>query len=760
MKKILNEVKKALGKPYQDLEFVLKCFKESLVESGENRLAACIPWINETDLQPEQITNKHLQVYSMSFQLLNMVEINAAVQHRRKIEEHAGMSSTNGLWAENLQRLKDAGIAPSEIAKCLDEIRVEPVLTAHPTEAKRSTILEHHRSLYLLLVKRENSMYNSIEHNEVRDEIKLAIDRIWRTGEIYLEKPDVLSELRNILHYLVNVFPNVTPILNKRLKQAWHEMGFDKDLLNTHWPQVTFGNWVGGDRDGHPFVTAEVTADTLQTLRLNAIVVLRRGLLKLVQNLSFACDFDTAPKSLKDRMSKLLYEMGEDGELAYRRNKGEVFRQFVNMIMTKLPVDVKRQHATELRELSWSYFKPNELLSDLKILQKALVEYGAKTVAYSDVKEVILMVESFGFHLAHLDIRQNSGFHDKAIAQLMISGHLKVGNFLEWNESQRLKFIDEELKLNRPFTHPHITLSKQAKAVIDCYQVVATHAYRYGPEGLGSLIVSMTRSLSDLLLVYLLAREAGLTQETGDGIVCILPVVPLFETIEDLEAAPEIVQTFLGHPFVQRSLKYKQVIEGTPYPIQQIMIGYSDSNKDGGIMSSQWNLYKAQNKLTEIGAKHGVRIRFFHGKGGSISRGAGPSHWFVRALPHSAVSTNIRLTEQGETIAQKYANKVNAAYNLELLIASATTQTLLDRHRNRSVHPFTEVLERLAQSSRSQYEQLLQHKHFINFFSEATPIDAIESSKIGSPASKKKWETNIRRPEGYPMGFQLVSIQV
>ncbi len=753
MKKLLNAVKNELGKPYQDLEFVLECFKESLIESREPKLSECIPWINETDLEPEHITNKHLQVYSMSFQLLNMVEINAAVQHRRKVEEDNGLASINGLWAENLQRLKNAGVAPSEIAQSLTEIRVEPVLTAHPTEAKRTTILEHHRSLYLLLVKRENSMYNSIEQNEVRNEIKLAIDRIWRTGEIYLEKPDVPSELRNILHYLVNVFPDVTPILNKRLKQAWEEMGFDKDLLNTHWPQVTFGNWVGGDRDGHPFVTAEVTADTLQLMRLNAMVVLRRGLLDLVQKLSFACDFETAPRVLRDRMSKLLYETGVDGDLAYQRNKGEVFRQFVNLILTKFPVDVKREHATELKEGIWSYSKPNELLSDLKILQNALVEYGAKSVAYSDVKEVILMVESFGFHLAHLDIRQNSGFHDKAMAQLINSGHLKIGNFLEWSESERLSFIDEELQLNRPFTHPHINLGNEAKAVIDCYHVIARHTYHYGPEGLGSLIVSMTRSLSDLLIVYMLAREAGLTQETGDGIVCILPVVPLFETIEDLESAPAILDAFFSHPFVQRSLKYKQAIEGTPHPMQQVMIGYSDSNKDGGIMSSQWNLHKAQNKLTEIGANHGVRIRFFHGKGGSISRGAGPSHWFVRALPHSAVSTNIRLTEQGETIAQKYANKLNAAYNLELLMASATTQTLLDRHRERTNHPFADVLEKLSKSSQSYYEQLLQHKHFISFFSQATPIDAIESSKIGSRPARRSGKRTVEDLRAIPWVF-------
>ena len=753
MSEMLNEVKQELGKPYEDLEFILECFKEVLIESGEEDLGNTIPWINSMDIDPGKITDKHLQVYSISFQLLNMVEINAAVQQRRIKEEKSGLHSVNGLWAENLNRLKNAGIGDEEIAHCISEIMVEPVLTAHPTEAKRSTILEHHRSLYLLLVQKENKMFNSIEQDEIRDEIKLTIDRIWRTGEIYLEKPDVQSELRNVLHYLVNVFPTVIPILNKRLKQAWKEMGFDQDLLCEHWPKVSFGDWVGGDRDGHPFVTAEVTKETLDVLRLNAIVVLRRSLMGLVKNLSFACGFDNAPKALKDRMSKLLFDMGPDGEVAYQRNKGEVFRQYVNLLMTRLPVDVKRQHATELKDQPWSYVKPGELLSDLKILQEALVEYGARSVAYADVKETILLVETFGFHLAHLDIRQNSAFHDKALSQLMAAGHLNGKDFGEWTEEQRLEFMNQELQLNRPFTHSHIELGDQASAVVESYKVVAKHAYRYGPEGLGSLIISMTRSLSDLLLVYLLAREAGLTQETEEGIVCILPVVPLFETIEDLEAAPEILESFLDHPFVQRSLKYKQQLEGTPYPTQQVMIGYSDSNKDGGIMSSQWNLYKSQSKLTEIGAKKGVRIRFFHGKGGSISRGAGPSHWFIRALPHSAVSTNIRLTEQGETIAQKYANKVNAAYNLELLIASAATETLLDRHQEKQDHPFAAVLEQLASDSKSYYRELLNHEHFIAFFSEATPIDAIESSKIGSRPARRSGKRSLGDLRAIPWVF-------
>jgi phosphoenolpyruvate carboxylase len=263
----------------------------------------------------------------------------------------------------------------------------------------------------------------------------------------------------------------------------------------------------------------------------------------------------------------------------------------------------------------------------------------------------------------------------------------------------------------------------------------------------------MTRDLSDLLTVYLLAREAGLTVNTEDGLVCQLPVVPLFETIEDLENAPRILDSFLSHPFTKRSLKYLSRRHPTNQLVQQVMVGYSDSNKDGGILASQWHLYKAQVKLQEIGDKHGVKVRFFHGKGGSISRGAGPTHYFIRALPQYSVSGDIRLTEQGETIAQKYANKVNAAYNLELLVASATMKTILDSTREKFVHPQSELLEHLANESKKHYVNLVNESDFIGYFKGATPIDAIESSKIGSRPARRTGSSTLRDLRAIPWVF-------
>lgn len=755
MQQVLNSIREKLGKPYEDLLFLLDALREVLEENGEAAIADEIPWINDLSTRKaEELTAKHIQLYSLVFQLVNMVEVNGAVQNRRR-KEDVDLTSINGLWASNFKRLEGLGASPEVIASNLPKIRVEPVLTAHPTEAKRATVLEHHRELYLLIVQRENSMYTQNELQNIRHNIKLSLYRLWKTGEIFVEKPDVASELRNVIHYLTNVFPEVIPVLDRRMIQAWDHMGYDRSLLfqKRAFPKLSFGNWVGGDRDGHPLVTAEVTNEALQQLRLNAMVVVRRKLMQLVKNLSFACEPEEAGQPLRDRLFQMMIQLGHVGEQAFTRNKGEVFRQFVNLVIAKLPLDTMRGHATELRDFDGAYMYAQELQSDLVLLQDALIAYGAKSIAYDEVQNAIRTVETFGFHLAHLDIRQNSAFHEKALAQLMDTAGLNGAAFLKWNEAQRLEFINNELASNRPFSNIKSELGPNARAVVDCLKVVESHTSKYGFDGLGSYIVSMTRSLSDLLLVYLLARECGLTMQTDEGMVCAFPVVPLLETIDDLENGPEILKAFLSHPFTMRSLKYIQAQNGDELPLQQVMVGYSDSNKDGGIMASQWHLYKAQTKLSQVGRDFGVKIRFFHGKGGSISRGAGPTHYFISALPHSSTSGDIRLTEQGETIAQKYANKVNAEYNIELLVASTAAKAIKSKVTERKDHPMADLMGKLAKESKVHYTKMMREEGFIQFFREATPIDAIESSKIGSRPSRRSGANSLEDLRAIPWVF-------
>lgn len=751
----LEEIKQQLGKAYDDLEFFLLALQEALAENSEEAFARQIPWVNDVSFEDiDEFTMQHVQLYSIIFQLIDTVEINASMQARRK-QEDEDPATIPGLWAWNLRQLRAHGMPAEHIAERLRAIRIEPVLTAHPTEAKRTTVLEHHRELYLLLLELENDMYSKWERRNIRNNIKQTLYRLWKTGEIYVEKPDVESELRNVLHYFINVFPEIIPVLDRRLRQAWQHLGLDSRLLyeKNAFPRIGFGDWVGGDRDGHPFVTAETTRRTLQRLRLNAFVVLKRKLVSLVQHLSFAIQVEATPATLQKRTGQMRLELGERGEEALHRNQGEAFRQFVNLIITKLPVDIARGHATSLHEREGSYVYSDELLNDLRLLQNALLEHGALSIARDEVQDAIRLVESFGFHLAVLDIRQNSSYHDKAVAQLMKAAGINGLDFPNAGEAERVEFLNRELATPRPFVHAKTALEPEANAVLESHRVVEQHLSKYGPKGIGAFIVSMTRDLSDLLAVYLLAREAGLTRMTADGPVCLVPVVPLLETIDDLEAGPDILDRFLSHPFTQRSLQFLREQNREEHLVQQIMVGYSDSNKDGGILASQWHLYKAQIRLTEVADKHQVHLRFFHGRGGSISRGAGPTHHFVAALPAKGFSGDIRLTEQGETIEEKYANKGHAAYQLELLAASTLQQALRHETNGRQAHPLADTLDWMARQSRKTYEALLREDGFMTFFRQATPIDAIENSKIGSRPSRRTGAQSLEDLRAIPWVF-------
>ena len=749
----LQLVQNKLSKVYDDLEFLLICLKEVMIESGEEELASSIPWISGSkNVETSHFSQKHLQLYSTCFQLLNIVEVNGAVQNRRKTEDQKSLAAINGLWAYNLELLKEKGISPEEIAAQLPKVHVEPVLTAHPTEAKRTVMLEHLRNLYLLVVKRENQMYSQMEQNEIRKNIKIALHRIWRTSDVYTEKPDVGSELDNITHYLTQVFPSVIKLHDRRLIQAWQEAGFDQELIRkaNKFPKITFGNWVGGDRDGHPLVTAEVTRKTLLKLREKAFEVISTELRTLQNNLSFNVPLKDLSFDFQQKYSTLYAGIRESKSSFKVKFKGEAFKQYMELILAKIPTIIVPE---KFEEDSASYQLPIQLLDDLYILKKGLINFGASEIAYTDLNDAIRIVTTFGFHLAKLDIRQNSQFNETALSQLMNAAQMDGSAFLALSLDERIVFINSELTSSRPFTLPNLDLGNEAKASVDTYRIIRKHINRYSDQALGSIIVSMTRNVSDLLVVYLLEREAGLMLNTPNGLASKLPVVPLFETIDDLVHSAQILDEFLSHPITKNSLKLQQQTSGADTMLQQVMIGYSDSNKDGGIFASQWYLYEAQSKLVEIGNKHNVKIRFFHGKGGSISRGAGPTHWFLKALPPGSINGDVRLTEQGETIERKYAHNYNAVYNIELLTAGTLAATILQKNNPTKEHELSEELNYLANHSMLVYKELTQQPGFIQFYEKATPIDAIEQSKIGSRPSRRTGTRSLSDLRAIPWVF-------
>jgi phosphoenolpyruvate carboxylase len=741
----------------RDFSFLVDCFREMLEATGATDICDALPLHADVPVHswPNDRSERVAQAYSMVFQLLNMVEENASAQRRRATEREHGLAQESGLWGQTLQRLKNLGLNASQIADALPRVRVEPVLTAHPTEAKRATVLEHHRELYLLLVKRESQMWSPLEQQAIKDDIKVLLEVLWRTGEIFLEKPDVASELRNIIHYLREVFPRALPLIDLRLRQAWEDAGFDPSLIEDfeHRPRLTFGNWVGGDRDGHPLVTVDVSRHALAELRLNALTLLQDQLTRLSARISLSDRLVMPPAELQKRIMHMVDELGERGRQALARNPGESWRQFVNLMIAKLPLESTGLAASQLFTGQDRYQRADELAHDLSLLRDSLKAGGARRIVDAYIEPIQRTAQTFGFHLAALDIRQNSRFHDRAISQLMASANVRETDFEHWPEKRRIAFLNDELRSPRPFARADAEVGPEADAVRGSYRLLVEHIKEFGQEGLGALIVSMTRSVSDLLVVYLLAREAGLAIDTPEGLICRLPVVPLFETIEDLRGSPAILSEFLEHPVTVRSLAYQRELTGGDTPVQQVMVGYSDSNKDGGILASLWHLYRAQEKLGEIGEQQGVRIRFFHGRGGTISRGAGPTHRFVRALPHQSLNGDLRLTEQGETIAQKYANQITATQNLELLLAGVTGATLTHWNTPRESHPLMPTMDVLAETSRDVYANLLRVDGFITFFRQATPIDVIEVSRIGSRPSRRSGQQTLADLRAIPWVF-------
>jgi phosphoenolpyruvate carboxylase len=709
------------------LSYLLGCLQDALTSAGETELLPYMPWSGKVPKAGSKNPDGLPKLYSIGFQLLNMIEERVAAEIRREREKAIGADSIRGLWPQALRDLQAIGLGPEEILAVLKDVHVEPVLTAHPTEAKRESVRARQRALYEELVRNEYPKYTDREKRRIRERVVTTLETLWLTAEIHLVRPDISSELRNAVHYLRDLFPTAINRLDLHFTEAWRDAGLPLDLLRSagNIPHLTFGSWIGGDRDGHPLVTPPVTEYSLGELRTAALQLLERELRNLAAQLTISRQLIEVPEELQERIDELTFVISnaQDVKEILDRQTEEPWRQLANLMATLIGEQINGKEG---------YANPAELTADLDLISRTLSASGCRLLEEQAIRPLRHKIEMFGFHLATLDVRQNSEFHDQAIAEILTAAGVEDGgSFPNWPEDKRLEFLNTELQSSRPFLHDGARIGEYADNVLDTYRVLVRHWKHSGTAGLGSLIVSMTRQPSDLLAVYLLAREAGLMSHSADGMACPLPVVPLFETMDDLHNSPGILGAFLDHTLTTRSLAAMAL------PEQQVMLGYSDSNKDCGILAAQVALQRAQSALTKTGIEKGVKLCFFHGRGGTISRGAGPTHWFMAALPHGAMSGSFRMTEQGETIAQKYSNLANATYNLELLLAGAAINSARHRHLPETPDPAERFLDTLSAASQKAYQGLLRSEGFIGYYRQATPIDALENSRIGSRPARR-----------------------
>lgn len=681
-----------------------------------------------SQLSPELMA-RALQAQGIFFQLVAIAEQNAAMRRRRQVERERGREQIKGTFAHVLAEASASGVGPEEIQKLIASLRIRPVITAHPTESKRVTVLEKYRRTYLLLRELENPRWTERERAQLIDELRDQIELVWMTGELHLEKPSVEQEVLRGLHYfdetLFEMAPKVLSGLEAALRESYPEQHFDLP------PFFQFGSWIGGDRDGNPFVTTEVTR---ATLRQNALAALRHYQAKvkeLARFLSITERQARVPDDFRAELERELVASGE-AETIRARNPGEAYRQYLTCVARKLDATIAR---TEGRKIDGrpSYASADELILDLRVLETALAEAGLASIAKDLVRPLRYAVQIFRFSTVRLDLRENTTRTNEALQALWRATTGAGRGEPPTVASQAWKtWLLSELARPRDPSRVLADLPPEAEETLAMLRLVAEMRGRLDREAFGSFILSMTRSVADVLGVYLLAKEAGLFLDAAGTEICPLPIVPLFETIEDLRAAPSIMRELLSVPVVRRSTNWQG-------GVQEVMIGYSDSNKDGGFFASNWELYKAQVRLTKLGGEMGVRIAFFHGRGGSVSRGGAPTGRAIAAQPAGSIRGRFRVTEQGEVVSFKYANRGTAAYQMELLAASVFEHALKSE-REEALKPRPEIddaLEALSGASRAAYTRLVSDPALVAYFQAASPLEEISLLNIGSRPARR-----------------------
>ncbi|MFY9835565.1 MAG: phosphoenolpyruvate carboxylase, partial [Xanthobacteraceae bacterium] len=518
----------------------------------------------------------------------------------------------------------------------LAALRIRPVITAHPTEAKRVTVLEKHRKIYLLLREVDSPRWTARERSNLVDALRDQVELLWITGELRLEKSTVEQEVAWGLHFfeetLFDVVPEMLSSFERALRQYYPDARFEVT------PFFQFGSWIGGDHDGNPFVTNLVTRNTLRDHALAGVHYYQRRLTELARVLSISERAHPIPDGFRNELNCQLAASGDAAGIS-ARNPGEPYRQYLTCILRKLDESIA---SIEGRGTARPHYtNADELIVELRILEKALLDSECSSFAVNLVRPVRWAVETFRFGTARLDLRENTTRTTQALQALWRATAQDGGEPPEPRSQEWQAWLLAELARTRQGDRALAGMPGEPEDTLAMFRLVGELRLKLDREAFGSFILSMTRHVSDILGAYVLAKEAGLFLDAAGVEICPLPIVPLFETIADLRAAPAIMRSLLGIPLVRRSARWQG-------GVQEVMIGYSDSNKDGGFVTSNWELAKAQSKLTSLGEESGIAIAFFHGRGGSVSRGGAPTGRAIAAQPAGSIRGRFRITEQGE----------------------------------------------------------------------------------------------------------------
>ena len=680
-----------------------------------------------------------VSAFDLSFNLLNVAEEIDGVRRRRQKERRG--QRVEGTLSEYFSRHP---ASPGEIVDRLKKTRVMPVITAHPTEAKRQTVLEKYRAIYLLAFKKDLPVWTPEEQEAIREEILNEITLLWQTGEIHLERPTIEDEVQNALFYFRETFYPIIPTLYRRLRRPLRQRHAARSDIS---PVLQFGSWIGGDRDGNPAVTARNTEQAVMAQVVLIFSLYAESLHRLIAHFSQSRYRETASPTLLASIRDDATRFPREAPAILTRNPHEPYRQKTAFIACKLAA-ARGAIARRMEGVSHDaapsdagYRTPAEFQDDLLQIRASLIACRGERPAEMQIDALLDQVGVFGFHLAALDVRQEAPRHQTALDEIFHRLGI-CSDYLQKSEDEKVSILTRELLALRPLIPPDNLLSAEHHEVMSTFHSLRKIKAGVAPEAIGSYIISMAAGASDVLAVLLLAKEAGLADHPAQRFG--LDIVPLFETIDDLAAAPAMMACLFENDAYRRHLSGRG-------DRQEVMLGYSDSSKRAGILPACWELYKTQDALCETAAAHQIDLVLFHGRGGTVGRGGGPTHRAILSQPPGTVRGKLKVTEQGEVVSSKYANQGTALHHLELLVTGVLKAST--RQGGAPLKKYKAAMEDLCQIAFGIYSDFVQHPDLYRYFQEATPIHEIGLLKVGSRPAYREGIQQMEKMRAIPWIF-------
>ena len=699
-------------------------------------------------LEPKTLKNV-IRSFSKYFALVNVAE--EAYQHINRTDRlKSGFDSWEGSFDQTLRDCKASDMNDSQLEDLINSLRYTPVFTAHPTEAKRRSKLEAMRRIFNTILELQSYKGQSIKREELIDELQAEILILWRTDEVRLRKPTVLDEVENGLYYfrtsLFKAIPEVYRDLEKAVKRVYHT----KEIQIPSF--IRFGSWIGGDRDGNPFVTPEITRQAVYMHAETALHEYIRRAQKLSTLLTHSSgltapsdDFLASSKIDEQYCDEAFKDTTQDFAKEPYRRKLKIMRY---RLKQRLKV-INQLKNNSKKSIQHAYNSEEELLNDLYLIKDSLISDNDDILNDFGLNDFIRLVETFGFYLVNLDIREESTNHTNTIAEIL--KNLQDLDYANLDEPSRISTLEKFIKSDTSLDHVYSGLSDESKKVLDVFTVMRELSSEISSQSFGNYIISMTHHASHVFEVLALAKLCGMVTADNGHMKSTIQVTPLFETIDDLTRIEEILEDlFSNQTYINLIGNYKNS------KLQEVMLGYSDSCKDGGILSSSWSLYKAQQQVLDISKKYNIECRLFHGRGGTVGRGGGPTHNAILAQPNKTVRGMIKITEQGEVLSYKYAVPQSASYELELAISGLIKASKhLVVNDTVCTNNFEEMMSKMSLRGEKKYRDLTDDKPGImDYFYEATPVQELAELNIGSrPSHRKKTQRSKYSIRAIPWVF-------